>query len=218
MTTSALRTCMTAGAFLLTTAMAQAAVVVNNAPNQDYGTNMSFALVADDFSLASTYDINTLRFWTLQSSAADYSGSVYWAIYSDATGPSSVLFSGTANATGATTGGSAFGYAEYVYDITVNFQLAAGTYWLALQNGPLGNTNATEMIWESSDTGGGTGLYKDFQLQAPQDWLAADFNHAFAILGDRTQPPNPTPTPGTLALLIGGLAGLGAIRRQRQPA
>ena len=208
-------------ALLSTSAFVQAASVVTNAPNQAFGTNMSFALVADDFTLVNAYDITSLRFWTLQLSAADYSGSVYWAIYSDATGPDAVVQSGTASpgATPTLTPTLLPNYVEYVFDIPVTFQLAAGTYWLALQNDFLGNDEPAEILWGSTSVvGGDNSVYEDFQIVPSEGWTVDGINHAFAILGDRVLPPTPTPEPGSLALVAGGLIGLRLVRRQRQSA
>lgn len=213
LTSSAVATAL----FVLGATSAQSAVVVSNDPDQVFGTNMSFALVADDFSLASSSDVTGLRFWTLQSAAADYAGSVYWAIYSGGTGPTTLLQSGNASAAAVATGNtSGFGYAEYVYDISVAFTLSAGTYWLALQNDDLGNTDATEMIWGTSGTGGASGQYRDFSLSPTPDWLDTGLNHAFAILA--ADGSTPASAPGTLALLAAGWAAAAVVRRQRQPA
>jgi hypothetical protein len=196
------------------------ASLVSYAPNQAYGTNMSFALVAENFSIsgAGPFAVNSLQFWSLMSATTDYRGSVYWAVYSDATGgPGSVLFSGTASPTASATGkSSAFGYDEYLFDFAVNFSLAADTtYWLALQNAPLGSTDPTEMLWGySSDGLAGNGQYKDFSLGADPDWLDTDAQHAFSINSDG---PNDVPAPATLLLALTGLfaarvTGLGGKR------
>ena len=217
-----LRHCMGA-ALLCGASLSHSAALVTNLPNQVSGTNMSFALVADNFSLggAGSYDINTLQFWSLMESVADYSGSVYWAIYSDAAGsPGAVLHSGTAAPAPTATGlSSGFGYGEYRFDIAVNFNLAAGaTYWLALQNDFLGNDVPSEMLLEHSDSGlGGAGQYVDFQGD-PGEWLDAEFDHAFAIIGNRVgdpppPPPPPLPTPATWMLVLGGLVGAARVRR-----
>jgi hypothetical protein len=203
-------------AFGLCGTAAQAAVLVSNAPNLAYGTNMSFALVADDFSLGGTSDITGLRFWTLQSASTDYRGSVYWAIHGDSSGaPGAVLQSGTSTVAETPTGNTAgFGYDEYVIDIGVSFQLQAGTYWLALQNAPLGSSDPTEMLWEYSDTGGASGQYIDFQGDGAS-WLDAGANHAFEILGDGA---GQVPEPATVVLLAGGLLAVRLVRRQRLAA
>lgn len=219
MSVTSFRPCLAALAFGVCAA-SQAAIVVSNSPDQVYGTNMSFALVADNFTLGGIYDISNLRFWSIQQIAGDYSGSLYWAIYSDAaSAPGSVLFSNTASIAAALTGSSTgFGYAEYVFDIAVNFQLAPGDYWLALQNNALGSTTPTEMLWETSSPGSApTGQYVDFLNN--QGWVDTGNEHAFQLTGELVgnpppPPPNDVPEPSTLALLFASLAAAVALRRQ----
>lgn len=203
-------------------AASRAAVLVDNPPDQAWGTNMTFSLVADNFSLAGpdSYDISNIRFWSIQSSAADYTGSVYWAIYNDAGGtPGAVQVSGTASPAATATGNSTgFDYGEYVFDIAVNFGLAPGNYWLGLQNGFLGNSDfSLEMLWET--TAGGTApasQYKDFSGD-PSSWVDSGNEQAFQIIGQvrQTPPPGTIPEPSTLALLLGGLWAVRAGRRTR---
>ena len=203
-----------------TCAASQAAIVVSNPPDQVSGTNMSFALVADNFTLGGIYDISNIRFWSVQAAAADYSSNLYWAIYSDALGsPGAVLQSATTAAVAVATGNSTgFGYNEYVFDIAVNFQLAAGSYWLALQNDALGSTTATEMLWETSSAGSSpAGQYRDFLIN-PLVWVDTGNEHAFQLtgqlVGNPPPPPNGAPEPSTLALLFASLAAAVALRRQ----
>ncbi|MFM9915631.1 MAG: PEP-CTERM sorting domain-containing protein [Rhizobacter sp.] len=193
---------------------AAAPVYDNGAPDQVYGTQMSDAVVAEDFVLAAEAAITNLRFWSIQSAPADYLGSVYWAIYSDAAGtPGGLLFGGitvptTAVATGNSTG---FGYAEYVFDADVlDFALGAGTYWLGLHNGPATSIDATEMLWSTTaSVVGSESMYFD----ATSGWLGGGTHLAFALDGTfvgNPPPPPPTgaPEPGTLALV--GLAVMAA--------
>lgn len=218
-----LRTSMAAAA-LCFSAVGHTATLVNNAPNLTSGTNMSFALVAENFSLggSGSYDISNLQFWSLMQTAGDYSGSVYWAVYSDVAGsPGSVLHSGTAAVAPTATGSSSgFGYGEYLFDIAVNFNLAAGgTYWLALQNGALGSTTPSEILWENSNSGlAGDGKYVDFQVGP--DWLDAGAQHAFRVIGERVGDPPPpgVPTPATWLLALGGVLGATRMARAAKPA
>ena len=132
----------------------QAGIVFNNgAPNQVYGVNMSGNVVAENFSLGSTTDITNLRFWSIQSAPGDYSGSLSWAIYSNAgTAPGAVLQSGFSSAAATATGlSTGFGYQEFVFDISTLFQLVAGNYWLGLANNPLNPGSPSEMLWETTD-------------------------------------------------------------------
>lgn len=204
-----------------------AAPLVTQSPDQAFGTNMSFAVVAESFSLGggpgASYDITNLRFWTLQSDANDYTGSVYWAIHAaDASGSvGAVLQSAVTNIVSATTGfSSGFGYAEYVFDIGVTFNLAAGDYWLALHNGPLSSTGPVEMYWGTSAAGTvPIGAYNDLTDAPDLGWLDTTNEHAFAISGDLVgapPPPDGVPEPATLALVIVAIAAAGSVRR-RQP-
>ena len=118
-----------------------AAPVYNNGlPNQVSGTQMSEVVVAEDFTLTASTTISNIRFWSIQDLAADYLGSVYWAVYSNVGGaPGGILFGNTAVATTAVATGmsTGFGYDEYAFDVDVaDFTLGAGNYWLGLHNGP----------------------------------------------------------------------------------
>lgn len=206
-------------------AASQAATLVSNLPNQVSGTQMSFAQVADDFTLAGggTYSISSIDFWSIQFSAADYRGSIAWTIFNDdgLGGIGTVRWAGTAAIPGVATGNStAFGYDEYAFSIPVAINLTAGDhYWLGLHNGALSETDDTEMLWESSDDGQAPlGMYRDL-ANPGQGWIESDYQHAFRIIGVRDIDPNPgIPEPTTLALLLGALVAAGAVRRQARHA
>lgn len=216
MGTSTLRAAV-ANSLLFAAIGIQAAVLVNQPPDQVSGTNMSSSIVADNFTLAATYNVTSFAFAAIQSSAADYSGSVYWAIHSNNAGvPGAVLFSAVAAAAAVPSGFSTgFGYDEYIFNVPVSFQLAAGDYWLALHNGPLANVGDAEMLWETSSSGNGPqGQYFDLQFNPNNEWLGTGNEHAFAVFGDRVVDPG-VPVPSTLALLFGGLIAARSLRRAR---
>lgn len=193
---------------------APAAVIYNNgAPNLVSGTQMSEFLVAENFILGAAATIANIRFWSIQSAVADYSGSVYWAIYSNAAGsPGAVLFGNatlatTATATGLSTG---FGYPEFAFDIDVpDFALTPGSYWLGLHNGALASTTPTEMLWETTTTQiGPFGQYRDAGT-----WIDSGNEHAFRLESAAVTPP--LPEPGSLALVALALAAAAGLTRRK---
>lgn len=204
------------GAALLALCATQAMAITlwdNGAPNAVSGTNMSETVVAENFALGVDYDVTNLRFWSIQSAPADYKGSVYWAIYSNAAGtPGSIVAGGTtASITGVTTGASTgFGYAVWAYNIPVSITLPAGNYWFGLHNGALADTTPSEMLWATTTTQVGSfGLYRD-----GTNWINSLNEHAFLIEGNVAA----IPEPATTALLLAGLAGTIAAARRRQAA
>ena len=98
-----------------------------------------------------------MKFWNFEGSGS-FEGSIVWQIYSNAGNnrPGTLLFNGTStNLTHVATGFIFFGYPEYIttFDIAP-VSLPAGTYWLALHNGPLTNdTNLGRVYWETPTTG-----------------------------------------------------------------
>jgi hypothetical protein len=195
-------------ALTFTQVVIAASVFDNGTPDLMSGTLMTEFVVADDFALSSTNTISNIRFWTIQSSASDYSGSISWAIYGDVgDSPSIALFSGVAAASAMPTGRStAFGSAEYEFDIPVAFTLSAGNFWLALNNNPL-STNPSNMAWATTALGAGT---KGVYFEGP-DWVDTGNEHAFRL--DAAE--SAIPEPYMPAMLIAGLLTLTRLRQFR---
>jgi len=194
--------------------VAQSATIYNNgAPNQFSGTQMSEFLVAEDFAINSVSNISNIRFWSIQAVLSDYLGSVYWAIYSNAASEPDVILQGgvTATVTATPTGAAAStvgGYAEYVFDIPVTFQLTVGNYWLALHNGPVATNTFNEMFWATTSGGNGIeSLYND----GVNGWVGSGNELAFRLDGTSG---GVIPEPGTFVLLAGGLAAAAFLRRR----
>lgn len=191
-----------------------ATIYDNGVPNQFSGTQMSDFVVAEDFTVSGTSNISNIRFWSIQALLSDYLGSVYWAIYSDAASQPAVILQGgfTTPVTAMPTGAAAStvgGYAEYVFDIPVTFQLVIGNYWLALHNGPLATNSGNEMLWATTGSGNGSeALYND----GVNGWVGSGNELAFRV--DGTAAFGDVPEPGTFGLLAGGLTAAALIRRR----
>ncbi len=194
-------------ALALSGAASAATVYDNGAPDLLFGTQMSEFQVAENFSLGTGYNVSNLRFWTVQAGAADYTGSVYWAIYADSAGQPGALVAGgtTAAVSGALAGGSTgFGYAAWVYDVPVSVTLGAGSFWLGLHNGSLASTDPTEMLWATTAAGSAPqGMYLD------GTWVNTLNEHAFLIEG------TVVPEPGAAVLMLAGLAAMAGVARRR---
>jgi len=139
----------------------------NGPPDRTNGFEMTHWIEADDFTLDAPARLENVKFWNFESSGS-FEGSIVWQIYSNAEVPpnsaccpadipGTLLFSGTStNLTHVATGFIFFGYAEFIttFDITP-VSLPAGTYWLALHNGPLTNdTSLGRVFWETTSNVG----------------------------------------------------------------
>ena len=174
------------------------------------GSQMSDTIQAEDFQLSGQYTLTGITFWNLQGVPADYTGSIFWQILSDAAGtPGAVVDSGTATPT-RSAAGSMLGLSQFQNDFAVSTFLTAGTYWLALHNGPLSATSFTDFYWTWTDlnaTNTGTNRGQEFGLDPlATSFTTNDQEHAFSISGSGV------PEPGTVSLAIFGIAGF-ALRR-----
>jgi hypothetical protein len=192
--------------------VSHAAVIVNNGvPNQSGGANMNGFREADDFTVAGPTQIQQIRFWSLQGSAADYSGSISWSICGDASGaPGASCTSGSSSPAGAATGNSALGLVEYVYEFATNVLLQAGNYWLVLQNGS-NAAQAGDFYWAFADDTQGNSQSLELAVADPQ-WTGNLAELAFQLEGERVAPPG-VPEPGSLLLAATALAAAFVRRR-----
>ncbi len=187
----------------------------NGGPDYFYGTQMSASVVADNFTLSGETNLTNIRFWSTQSSASDYLGSITWSIYDNDVAnnlPGISRFSGVAAPTAVDTGQvSSFSppYGVYAFNVQLlaPLNLSAGSYWLGLNNSPLDGVNPREMLWATTGPGlPGQGVYLDAGA-----WVGSGNEHAFLL--ESSAVISPIPEPYMPAMMLAGLATLVGLRR-----
>ena len=178
-------------------------------------SNLSDTQQAQDFTLTFTSDLTAVRFWNLEASPADYVGSIFYQITGNNAGvPGAVLGFGTATPT-RTAAGTVLGFNQFQNDFALSVNnLAAGTYWITLHNGPLASTTFTDFSWSWADldaTNTPTVRGQEFLLNPPgTQWTTNDQEHAFNITGIASVVPEPAAW-----LLAGAAFATLTLRRRR---
>ena len=194
-------------ACVVATGVSRAGVVYSAPPNQSGGSDANGFLEADDIDISVPTRLGIFNFWTFQTSAADYTGSIAWSLRSDNGGmPGASVISATAPATFVATGKTAFGLSEFVYTLVTDTTVNPGRYWLVLHNGPNAAIPTTDFFWEWSNGNTGNSLSQDLALPN-QPWLSN-----FAELALQVQD---IPEPGSLLLSAAGVLGIWLARRRK---
>ena len=205
-----------AGVFLTAFTGFGATIYDNGAPNNLGGNGLSDFAQADDFVISSLANLTAVRFWSMELSPADYSGSIFWEIRDSvlAAPGATVLGSGTASPI-RTPAGAALGLNIFQNDFTISVNLPASTYWLVLHNGPLSNTAFTDYYWAWTNIGGanaGTNRGVERSLDPPDvNWSTNQQEHAFLISAEAA--PN-VPEPASFVLVSAGVAALAMSQRR----
>ncbi len=201
---------------LLASAFAYADSIIydNGGPNQQNGNEMTEWIQTEDFTLTQAVNVTDIHFWDIES-APGYAGSITWWIVGDNGGNpdfNNVFGTGSADPTRVNTQCGILGaYCEYSNDWNINpLTLAAGTYHLALHNGPVTDENYSFFYWETTNPNGTqTGLECQLGVACYDSWNNNGNEHAFYLTGTSV------PEPGTLMLMgTGLLGGLASLRRR----
>jgi hypothetical protein len=226
-------------AFILNTSVkAQTIVVDNGTFNNTRGYDISDFANADDFTIASPVTFNTIRFWAADTSLVGanfttldaFNGTLSWVVYSDL---GQGYPTNTIIAQGAVSSGISIGLTGLLIGANPIFELnvpivpttiaSAGTYWLRLQEGNLGDIYDNSSIYwmESShlvNVGAGSpgtingrtpsGAY--VPITNPGGWGFNDRDSGFQLVS--------APEPGTLALLFCAAGGLLARKSRKRTA
>jgi hypothetical protein len=189
---------------------------------------MSSYFIAEDFTLTQAVTLNMVRFWNLQEGIPGccYKNSITWGIYSNGAAKPGAPLAGPTNTVNVTRTPTNSISNEYQNDFALpSVSLAAGTYWLALYNGPGTATGSDNFYWEfsgSAPAGGSPGRVctpsSTVDCTSTTDWGPySTTEYAFQLYGEASS--SVVPEPSTL-LLIGsvlpGIVGVGTLIRKRR--
>lgn len=146
--------------------------------------DISITITANSFVLGAATILHSAKFYTLENPPASFSGNLSWYIFGDNAGaPGTMLYSGTTGAVTRTdlgqvaSGVPGFNYEEFENSFDLpNLNLAPGTYWLGLHNGPdQVISTLRSMYWEASPTG--SSPYSNYTYLPPfgpglPNWIA----------------------------------------------
>ncbi len=144
-------------------------------PDHAVGHEMTGWIEADDFTFVTPARIETITFSDLDT-GNNFQGSILWRVYSNASSdkPGTLLYSGlSTSVTHTATGFIDAPYSEFVNTVGITpVDLPAGTYWLALHNGPLSYGFNKFVYWEKASGAGPRPSEYDWGPSFPGVWFS----------------------------------------------
>src|SRR5258708_7079973 len=150
------------------------------------GSQMSDTYQGQDFVLSALSNLTDVRFWSLEASGADYTGSIFYQIVNNSGGvPGLTVYDSGLLSPTRVAAGTVLGFNQFQNDFAINApNLAAGTYWLLLHNGPLSSTAFSDFYWSWTDlnaTNTPTNRGREMGLNPSTGWTTNDTQMAFLI-------------------------------------
>jgi len=162
--------------------------------NGALGFNITTFVYANDVTLGAATSFSSIELWLADGNEPDFntvfdnfSGTLGWAIYSDAPGkPGSLQASGSTDAVDAVLAVETTVAEAEIYrvraDLGRTVTLGAGTWWLALRDGTWGEAGGSSSVYWcyglSSEGGSGFG---DADEAAPSTWSYSNQDGAFVL-------------------------------------
>lgn len=167
--------------------------------------------LVDDFFLHAPSEITGFRLTVVEDPGFSPGDLFEVFVYTEAGGaPGELVAQETTTLTRQATGGSFFGRAEFVYEVSgIAIRLEPGSYWIGGRNVRASGTGLN--YWMTSDGGPDGGGSAPSMRGLDEHWVPTGYQQAFVLNGSAV------PEAGTGAAWLVALAGLFLTKRRLAP-